>query len=179
MFRYKYFYCKYRMVAYLNRELSEPARRRVARFIDECDDCYAEYIRQRELKREIQSRFPAFGQASEAQLNRIWSAIEGDLMDSSPRSSKPRSLQYGFIIAVLLSLLLIPLMTSENSISQAVATQPAPVLRTGHELSTETPDRLIVSSQRFGEVTRLRLTDSIHDAIMPTVAPGRTPDPNR
>ena len=49
MIKFKYRYCKVQMVRYVSGDLSDAARRRVARYIEECEDCYREFRRQRDF----------------------------------------------------------------------------------------------------------------------------------
>jgi predicted RNA-binding protein YlxR (DUF448 family) len=79
MLNFKLLYCKTRMVAYLNGELSVDAQRKVGRYIDECPACYAEYLRQRELKRYLSVSVPSIGKANPQQINQIWQGIQTQL----------------------------------------------------------------------------------------------------
>ena len=59
MIKFKYRYCKVHMAKYLSGDLSDITRRRIARFIDESQDCYDEYLRQREITDQLQRSLPA------------------------------------------------------------------------------------------------------------------------
>lgn len=72
-------YCKANLAAYINGQLSPRARRRIARYIDIDAACYAEYVRQRELARELNHSLPYIGQPSQPQLDRIWGAIQAEM----------------------------------------------------------------------------------------------------
>jgi hypothetical protein len=106
-------YCRARLAAYLNHELPPHARRRVARYIEEEPACYAEYIRQRDLQRELIDHMAYFGQSQNEQLSRMWTAIQMELSPAArprPVIQSPRT-RYGlagmaaaFLIAVPVSL---------------------------------------------------------------------------
>ncbi len=130
MWRFKYWYCKSRMIAYLDGELSAVARRRVARYIDECPACYAEYRQQREMRREIDAALPAFGRPTDDQLQRIWSGIQAAITapEPQPRLALPR-LQWGALMVVIGIMIVTPLMLSGPGVAPVVATQPVPAVR--------------------------------------------------
>lgn len=72
-------YCKANLTAYVNGQLSPRARRRIARYIDIDAACYAEYVRQRELARELNHSLPYIGQPTQPQLDRVWGAIQAEI----------------------------------------------------------------------------------------------------
>lgn len=128
----RYRYCKSRMVAFINGELPPKARRRVARYIDECPDCYAEYIHQRDLQRELKSRVPVIGLPEAGQLERIWGAVQIQMQ----QTASPRRWRYGFITAVVVIMLMMPLLFTQPAVDASVATQPQPEQ---YVLDTRTP----------------------------------------
>lgn len=91
MLNFKLLYCKAKMAAYLNGELSVEAKRKVGRYIDECPACYAEYLRQRELKRYLSVSVPSIGKPDSQQLTQIWLGIQTQL---NQPVSQPNYLRY-------------------------------------------------------------------------------------
>lgn len=98
MLNFKLLYCKTRMVAYLNGELSPEAHRKVSRYIDECPACYAEYVRQRELKRYLSISIPAIGQTNAHQINQMWLGVQSQLQQPAPPT---RYLRYAMQVSVM------------------------------------------------------------------------------
>ena len=116
MIRFKHRYCQVHMAGYLSGDLPEGTRRRVARFIHECQDCYQEYRRQRALTERLQRNIPTLGQPSAQQLDKVWQSLQSQLVPASaPRACRPRrspataSVSYGLIMIVLAVTLLLPL----------------------------------------------------------------------
>jgi anti-sigma factor RsiW len=116
------------MVAYLNGELPERSRRRMARFIDTCPGCYREYLRQRDLKDDLTREMRRVGQPAPAQLERIWAAVEADLY-TPPRTRRATPvfrLRYGVAALMMVLTLMVPLLLADGQVATATATQPAP-----------------------------------------------------
>lgn len=127
MLKLKYRYCKSRMAAFINGELPLVARRRVARYIDECPDCYAEYLRQRDLAEELKRQLHMIGQPDHTQLNRIWENIQSDL--SQPRPQRPARrypTRYGLVAIILALVLMLPFILGQTSDYRTIPSQPAP-----------------------------------------------------
>ena len=128
----KYHYCKRRMVAFVNGDLPAPARRRVARYIDENQAIYRDYIATRRITQELQTRIPAANRPTDVQLNRIWDGIQADLRPA-PRGWMPQKVfRPGYALAMLATVMAIalPLLLGENSISLAAdTTLPEPGYR--------------------------------------------------
>ena len=156
MFRFKYQYCKRRMVAYINGELSERSRRRMARYIDDCTDCYAEYTRQRRIQREIHDRLPSIGRPQAGQLDRIWTAIQADLSRPATTNYQPQrfQLRYGFVVMLMVAALIFPLWFGDGGVSTVAATQPTPDARVAYvddTVATERPDADVSLAQPLTE----------------------------
>jgi anti-sigma factor RsiW len=175
MFKFKVQYCKRRMVAYINGELPHGARRRVARYIDECDECYAEYLRQRGVQRELESGAQMVGRPSEAQLNRIWLAVQHDL-ETPARTQQTPSFYLGMLTMILLIVLILPLFVDEHRVAQTAATQPTPHNISPAARATEAPGHVLVMNV---DSVRFVLTGQTQAAIMPEAAPQRTPNASR
>ena len=117
MVRFKYRYCKVHMARYLSGDLADPARRRVARYIDENEDCYREYMRHREFAQKLERSLPTFGQPDSQRLEMMWSSLQEELQapqsqtlwfsDFGSRSSLHFS--YGLAILAIVIALMLPL----------------------------------------------------------------------
>jgi len=180
MIGFKYQYCKRRMVAYINGELDDRARRRVARYVDSCPRCYAEYQRQRELQRELAADLPSFGRPQAAQLDRIWSAVTADLATPPRRHPQPYlRVRYGVVMMLFITAMIFPLVFGSSAISQAAATPPTPaesqtvsaLLVTEAAAATQVPD---VEPTRQA-VETAQVIDETQAISTPNVAPQRTP----
>lgn len=127
-------YCRARLPAYLNGELSPRARQRIARYLDSDARCYAEYVRQRDLARELMRTLPGVGQPAPGQLDRIWAAVQADTAPAQPVSRRrfpprrtPFRARYGLAGMGVAVLLAIPVtLLGGGGVSLAVAPQPAP-----------------------------------------------------
>ncbi len=117
MIKFKLRYCKVQMARYLSGDLSAAARRRVARYIDESEDCYQEYMRQRAFALKLERGLPTLGQPDAPKLEALWSSIEKELQAPPARRawledlrSPPRlQFSYGLTMVLISLLLLLPL----------------------------------------------------------------------
>ncbi len=134
MIQFKVRYCKAHMARYVGGDLGAVARRRVARYIDECALCHREYLRQRELAQQLESKLPVLGRPEPQQLDQIWSSLETEL--GSPARPRPLLSDFGAkaggsfsfgLVALAISLaLLLPLMIGFHPALLLVDTPPAP-----------------------------------------------------
>lgn len=121
MVKFKHRYCKVHMAQYLSGELPAATRRRIARFIDECDDCYREYVHQRELANHLQRSLPTFGQPKSPTLGNIWAGIQSELQLSGSaaphqRRWQPRlSFSYGLVLLSIVLALLMPMLIGHRA----------------------------------------------------------------
>ena len=174
MFRFKFRYCEARMVAFLNGELSAKARGRMARYIDECPDCFAEYVRQRDLHNELKRCLPGFGQPRPPQLNRIWGAVQEE-MQTSPTPHLPWHIRYGLATLALLLVLLLPVaLLGDNVASAAMVTQPTPHDARSASAITSAP---YLVTQVAVATLPADVTGTSNTIIMPEAVPQRTPQP--
>lgn len=135
MIKFKYRYCKAHMARYLSGDLSDSARRRIARYIDECEDCYQEYIRQRTLVNKLERNLPVLGRPSTQKLENIWSSIQSEmaLAGATPSSGTAtfrsngshNTWSLGLVMLMLVLMLLIPLVVGYQA---SVASVPLPPL---------------------------------------------------
>lgn len=129
MFRLRY--CRARMADYLDGRLSLHARRRIAHYIDTDPACYAEYVHQRELRRELTASLPRVGKANPTRLDALWTAIQADLRPNAPRrvihpTLLPFRARYGFAGMALGLLVMLPLTVGTGGVSFALPNHPEP-----------------------------------------------------
>lgn len=131
----RYRYCKARIAAYVDGELSRRARARVARYIDADPACYALYANQRDHVRNLQAEI-APPDPSPLQLDRIWTAIQREMNGEIVAPSRttytgdltPSQARFGLLgIAITLSMLL-PFTLSQQIGAFNIPAQPAPRL---------------------------------------------------
>ncbi|MCL4252687.1 MAG: hypothetical protein KJ043_02785 [Anaerolineae bacterium] len=119
--------CKWRMVAYVNGELSPAFRRRMARYIEQYPSCYAEYRRQRELRLELTERIPVFGVSSNANIKQLWLNIEREV--AKPRRLSLTSSQFAvcvLMVGTLLWMILLITTVHQSDGATLVITPPTP-----------------------------------------------------
>lgn len=121
-------HCQAHMNAYIHGELSPKARIRISRHLDRCASCYAVYIRERELTRELEQRVPLIGLTSAPQLAHIWAAVQADI---APRPTPKRTdwgapLRFGLVALMFMVALLLPLSMRGRDIALAMPLPPEP-----------------------------------------------------
>ena len=169
------------MVAFINGELPLKSRRRVARYIDECEACYTEYIRQKQIVRDLQTKLPIIGDPSNAQLGAIWSAIQSDLQTPKRTPKRIYRARYGFMTLGVMLVLIMP-FTLGNSFATTVSragTQPAPYQDTMIE-TTVAPDdyrpvamaTMTADYQSAVQETEFIEEDVVSKEIEPQLTPG-------
>ena len=134
MIRFKYRYCKVHMARFVSRDLSPAVRRRVARYIDECPDCYREYMRHREFNHKLSQSLPGLGAPSQAKLGAMWLALQSEmnapvkpsstLRDFARRGSLPFS--YGLAALALCLALLLPMALGYRGSLRSAELPPMP-----------------------------------------------------
>ena len=123
MIRFKHRYCKVHMARYINGDLSDAVRRRVGRYIDECEDCHREYLRHREFALELERNLPTLGQPNRQRLDQLWTSLEKELQSPARQSTwlrdfaSPHSAQfsYGLIMLAISIALLLPMVIGFHS----------------------------------------------------------------
>ena len=123
MIRFKYRFCKVHMARFVNGDLAQPARRRVARYIDECEDCYREYMQHREFAHKLERSLPTLGKPGPARLDQIWSAVQAELNEAPARpkwhgEAHPRlggKFSYALVVLAMTLALLLPMMIGYHS----------------------------------------------------------------
>ena len=120
--------CKWRMVAYVNGELSPALRRRMAWYIEQYPACYAEYRRQRELRLELTERIPVvFGAPSNANIKHLWRNIEREI--AKPRRlslSTSHLMVYTLTLGALLWMIVLITTLHQSDGATLVITPPTP-----------------------------------------------------
>jgi anti-sigma factor RsiW len=122
-------YTRARIPALINQELPVNARRYVARNLDECPRCRADYEQQKRLQQQLQRDMPLLGQPDKMQLNRIRSKVLADLAPQPPepvRVARRPLYMYGLVMVVLVALTLLPLAAAGSAVKAAVPHQPSP-----------------------------------------------------
>lgn len=157
MIKFKYRYCKVHMAQYLSGDLSDTTRRRIARYIDECQDCYNEYIRQRNLANKLERDLPIFGRPSAQKLDNMWAEIQTQLAQPEPQSSmltyRPKrhnTLNYSLVMLMLSLLMIIPLAISYHASVTTIELPPRPqtvnIMKTPTTIAQQS-DLIIASTQ--------------------------------
>ncbi len=119
--------CQAHLVSYLHNELSPHLRRRVAYHLDDCAVCYALYVQQRDLARELQNAVPLIGRNSVTRFDRVWLSVQGEL--AQPSRAPQLHARYSLALLALLLALLFPwTMGGQRLTSAAPPTQPPPLL---------------------------------------------------
>lgn len=136
LIRFKYQYCKVHMARFVAGDLSDAARRRIGRYIDECPDCYREYMRHRAFDHNLSCQLPTLGRPSRQKLDGMWQALQDELVapakpinsigDFARRSSLRFS--YGLAAAAICLAVLLPIALSYHASAAAVDLFPAPRL---------------------------------------------------
>lgn len=115
MVRFKYRYCKVFMARFVSGDLSAAARRRVGRYIDECEDCHREYMRHREFAQKLERNLPALGAPNAKRLDELWSSLQSELQTPATQTMRisdfasPQSMKVGYglvMLAISIALLL-------------------------------------------------------------------------
>lgn len=134
MIKFKYRYCKVHMAQYLSGDLPDTTRRRIARYIDECDDCYNEYIQQRNLANQLERELPVLGRPSATKLDSIWASIQSELETPTQTSSdmlmiRPQKRQtwtYGLVMLMVAFMMMVPLAIGYHASVSPVPLPPRP-----------------------------------------------------
>jgi len=123
MIRFKYRYCKVQMARYVSGDLSDAARRRVGRYINECEDCHAEYRRHRELALKLERNLPTLGRPDPQRLDQLWTALQLELQRPGAQSptlsdfasQSTAQFSYGLALLAITIALLLPMIIGFHS----------------------------------------------------------------
>lgn len=120
-------YCKSRMVAYVNGELSPKLRSRMAQYIEHYPECYVEYRRQQDLRRELASSIPMMGIPQKGQLQRLWRVIEGEVAKPATLIlSLPQIMTYSVASVALVWMVIVMTTLYPSDGTTLVITPPTP-----------------------------------------------------
>lgn len=175
MFTGKIAYCRQHMTAFINGELPEHARRRVARYIDSSPDCYKLYIQERQLQRDLRGELITLARPHSAELSRVWQSIQSEMERKSVNRAPVFHKRYGLVTVTLLLMILLPFAADSSPFSQSVATPPTPRggnIETIVTISPVQPTAVAVATlQPSGTTSQL-------SRIVPEAVPPRTPEAN-
>lgn len=171
MLNLKYRYCKVHMMAYINGELSLAARRRIARYIAEDPACYAEYMRQLDIARELEHRMQCVGRPAMPQLERIWAQVQTNIHAAPVQRPQSRRVRYGLLLLVALLVLILPWALANRNVAPNIPSQPAPEvsLRRGTPAPLHTHTYVNVAFYTMSRTPEHRVSVSL--ALQNTPAP--------
>lgn len=106
MFSIECRHCRSLLPAYIHRELSPRARRRVAAHLSRCDSCSAVYIDYREVARTLKSDMPAIGRGFDQ--GRGWAAVQERLSQPTASPRKRFQKRYGAAALLVVAALVLP-----------------------------------------------------------------------
>lgn len=160
MFDFKCQYTRARLSAFLSRELASEDRSYVARHLDECEVCYAEYRRLREDAHELERSLPRLGTLEGGRLNSLWAQIQTQIAPapaSLPQSAEEEEpfWRYVLVAGVVLVTVLVSMMLEAHSVRHLPLERPAPYSQASQV--QETPEQAVrVSVQRSVETVFVR-----------------------
>ena len=118
------------MPGFLSGELTQEERRLVARYIDECSDCYAEYMRQRDVVQHLRRELPTFGRPNAPKLDAMWANIQAEI---APPQAQPTPIiawrkvtKYAVAVFVVLFVFILPMAFEQSGRTLALPLQPLP-----------------------------------------------------
>lgn len=171
-------YARARIPAFINQELPINARRYVARHLDECPACRAQFEAQKTLRQTLMAEVPRLGQPASGALENVWSRIAADLQ--APAASHPlrtpfRTAVYGFSAALVGLTMMLP-MAAHFAPVDALPRQPrpAPVVRTDTDSTSEA--MLTASAQATQIAFVLNYKSSVAEYNTPELAEPATPE---
>ena len=114
--------CRGLLSGYIQRELSPKQRERVSRHLSACSDCYAVYVGQRDVARELAINMPRLG-SEHPPLDKIRAAVMVELAQPKTHTGLYQA-RYSLAALVLMVTLLLP--WTFRSYASAPPTQPRP-----------------------------------------------------
>ena len=150
MIRFKHRYCKVHMARFVRGELSEVARRRVGRYIDECEHCRREYLRHREFAQKLERSLPTLGAPNPQRLDELWASVQRELQAPASQSawlsdfaaSNRSQISYGLVMLAISLALLLPLALGFHA-----SLSPVDLPRLPQRVNSETtPDTLLAGA---------------------------------
>jgi|GEM_PF-645221 len=171
-------YARARIPAFINQELPINARRYVARHLDECPACRAQFEAQKTLRQTLMAEVPRLGQPASGALANVWSRIAADLQTPTlpaPSPTRFRTAAYGFTTALFALGMMLPL-AAHFAPADALPRQPrpAPVVRTDTDTTSEA--MLTASAQATQIAFVLNYKSSIEAYNTPEIVEPATPE---
>jgi anti-sigma factor RsiW len=169
-------YARARIPAFINQELPINARRYVARHLDECPACRAQFEAQKTLRHTLMAEVPRLGQPTSGALENVWSRIAADLQAPAvppPPRTPFRTAAYGFAAALFGLGMLLPLAAHFAPVdAQPRFFRSAPVVRT----DTTSEAMLTASAQATQIAFVLNYKSSVEEYNTPELAEPATPE---
>jgi anti-sigma factor RsiW len=117
--------CQSHLVAYLDNQLPPRLRHRVGQHINTCANCYATYMVQRNVARDLAASLPRIGQPNAPQLGRMWTAVQADMHRPTPVANRQLLTRSGVACVILILVMLLPWSLNQGQIALAVPSLPA------------------------------------------------------
>ncbi|MCB9453394.1 MAG: zf-HC2 domain-containing protein [Anaerolineaceae bacterium] len=127
------------ITAYIQGELPSIVRLRFARHLNTCETCYAAYRRELDLMQELTQTMPRIGAAQQPDFKRVWTAVEAELSQPTPRQRFAHfQTRYGLAALLFALALIVPLTMGNSEVTWASPpTQPAPHIVTSSRTPTQ------------------------------------------
>jgi hypothetical protein len=119
--------CQEQLLAFIHKTEAPLMRRRVSRHLDYCAACYALYLDELDLMRNLSRNIPLIGQQNRPDFAQVWNAVQADLQ--KPKLAVPQfQCRYGVAMFALVLVLLVPLMLGNHHLRlDELPTPPAPI----------------------------------------------------
>jgi anti-sigma factor RsiW len=170
-------YARARIPAFINQELPVNARRYVARHLDECPACRAQFESQKTLRHTLMAEVPRLGKPTSGTLENVWSRIAADLQAPPPAPTRTPfcTAAYGFAAALFGLGMLLPLAAYFGP-TDALPRQPRPVpiAQTDTDITSEA--MLTASAQATQIAFVLNYKPSIEAYNTPEIVEPATPE---
>jgi hypothetical protein len=173
-------YARARIPAFINQELPINARRYVARHLDECPACRAQFEAQKTLRQILMAEVPRLGQPTSGALENVWSRIAADLQAPAaplPTRTPFRTAAYGFAAALFGLGMMLPLAAHFAPVdAQPRQPRPAPIVHTDTDTDSTSEALLTASAQATQIAFVLNYKPSIEAYNTPELAEPATPE---
>ena len=169
-------YVRARIPAFINQELPINARRYVARHLDECPACRAQFEAQKTLRQTLMAEVPRLGQPASGAWANVWSRIAADLQTPAlpaPAPTRFRTVAYGFAAALFALGMMLPL-AAHFAPADALPPRPAPVVQTDTDTTSEA--MLTASAESTQIAFVLNYKSSIEAYNTPEIVEPATPE---
>ena len=120
-------HCQAQLDAYLDGQLTAKARRRVGQHISRCESCYAEYVRRRDLRNDLQQTLPLVGQRNAPDFARVWQRVRRELPNPTYERRRYQA-RFGLAALMVMLILMLPFMMGHRDLPMILPPRPAPDL---------------------------------------------------